>query len=241
MFKVGSILDSNNSGKFEILEVISSGKVKIRFVDTGYERFAQKHHILKGSVRDYNRTSYLGVGIADKGVDTKSKVFIVWTSMLTRCYSDRFLKTNPSYKGCTVSEHFKKFENFKKWYEFQLLSKDGWCLDKDILIKGNKVYSENTCVFVPMEINNLILNSRATRGEFPVGVHYEKSRGKFQAYIRKNGKRVHLGRYNTVEEAFYTYKRVKEAYIKDVANKWKDQIDQRVYEALMDYQVEITD
>ena len=45
----------------------------------------------------------------------------------------------------------------------------------------------------------------------------------------------------TPEEAFLAYKKDKEAYIKDVANKWKDKIDPRAYEALMNYEVEITD
>ena len=171
----------------------------------------------------------------------------VWYSMLQRCHNSKIHKQKPTYSGCAISENFKSLTYFLDWAKKQVghNSRDGegrkFNLDKDILIKGNKVYSENTCVFVPMEINNLILNSRATRGEFPVGVHYEKSRNKFQAYIRKNGKREYLGRYNTVEEAFLAYKEAKEAYIKEVANKWKDKIDPRVYEALMRYEVEITD
>ena len=173
--------------------------------------------------------------------------YTVWYSMSQRCHNSKIHKQKPTYSGCAISDNFKSLPYFLDWAKQQVghNSRDGegrkFNLDKDILIKGNKVYSENTCVFVPMEINNLILNSRVTRGEFPVGVHYEKSCNKFQAYIRKNGKRVHLGRYNTVEEAFYTYKRVKEAYIKDVANKWKEQIDIRVYNVLMNWTIEITD
>ena len=85
------------------------------------------------------------------------------------------------------------------------------------------------------------MNNRATRGKFPVGVYYDASRSKFQAYIRVYGKRKHLGRFDTPEEAFLAYKQAKEAYIKEVANKWKDQIDIRVYEALMKYEVDIND
>ena len=54
-------------------------------------------------------------------------------------------------------------------------------------------------------------------------------------------KKKTLGYYITAEEAFYAYKQAKEAHIKEVANKWKDQIDIRVYEALMKYEVEIMD
>ena len=97
---------------------------------------------------------------------------------------------------------------------FNSLDEEGRCfhLDKDILVKGNKLYSEDTCSFVPAEINTLFCKANKTRG-----------------------------RYNTIEEAFLAYKQAKEAYIKELANKWKDVIDPRVYEALMDYQVEITD
>lgn len=167
--------------------------------------------------------------------------------MLQRCNNSKIHKQKPTYSWCAISDNFKSLTYFLDWAKQQVghNSRDGggrkFNLDKDILIKGNKVYSENTCVFVPMEINNLILNSRATRGEFPVGVHYEKSRNKFQAYIRKNGKREYLGRYNTVEEAFYTYKTAKESYIKELADKWKEQIDIRVYNALMIWTIEITD
>ncbi len=241
MISVGRVLDSNNSGKFEIIEIVDSGKIKIKFLGTGFERFAQKCHILTGSVRDYSRKSYLGVGVADKGADVKSNVFVAWTSMLSRCYSDRSLKANPSYEGCTVSDYFKKFENFKEWYETQTSLFGCGALDKDLLIKGNKIYAEDTCVVIPMEINNLILNSKSTRGYFPVGVHYSERLGKFKASVRKHGKTQHLGYFKTSEEAFYVYKQEKETYIKDIAEKWKERIDPRVYEALLNYKVEITD
>ena len=173
--------------------------------------------------------------------------YTVWYSMLQRCHNSKIHKQKPTYSGCDISDNFESLTYFLDWAKRQVghNSRDGegrkFHLDKDILIKGNKVYSEDTCCFIPLEINVLFGSSRATRGANPVGVYYEKSRNKFQAYIRKNGKRVHLGRYNTVEEAFYAYKKAKEAHIKDVANKWKEQIDIRVYNALMIWTIEITD
>ena len=59
--------------------------------------------------------------------------------------------------------------------------------------------------------------------------------------MRIKGKQRVLGYYDSSEEAFYAYKAAKEAYIKEVFNEWKYQIEPRVYEALMKYQVEITD
>ena len=95
------------------------------------------------------------------------------------------------------------------------------------------------CCFVPAEINTLILKSEAIRGEYPIGVHKRGSR--FCGRCKVNNKDRFLGYTDTSEEAFYKYKKFKEQHIKDIANKWKDQIDPRVYEALMKYTVEITD
>ena len=111
-----------------------------------------------------------------------------------------------------------------------------FALDKDILIKENKVYSEDTCCFVPQEINALFVKRDKLRGEYPIGVSFHKSRGMLRATLNNK----HLGYFNTVEQAFQVYKQAKEDYIKEVANKWKDQIDPRVYDALVSYQVEIT-
>ena len=173
--------------------------------------------------------------------------YTVWYSMLQRCHNSKIHKQKPTYSGCAISDNFKSLTYFLDWAKQQVghNSRDGegrkFNLDKDILIKGNKVYSEDTCCFVPMEINVLFGSSRATRGANPIGVYYDKVRENYQAYVRVNGKKCALGRYTTSEEAFYAYKKAKEAHIKDVANKWKEQIDIRVYNALMNWTIEITD
>ena len=117
----------------------------------------------------------------------------------------------------------------------------GWQLDKDILVKGNKLYSKDTCCFVPSEVNNLLIKRDNFRGEYPVGVHFDKYAGKFKAQLAINGKVKFLGRFNTPEEAFQAYKLAKEVQIKVVANKWKHLLDERVFQALMAYEVAIDD
>ena len=119
----------------------------------------------------------------------------------------------------------------------------GWHLDKDVLIKGNKTYSPDTCCFVPIEINLLLNKNKTIRGDYPIGVSFDKSYNKFIAKLKKSKveKQKFLGRFNILEEAFQAYKTAKEGHIKEVADKWKDQIDSRVYEAMYNYQVEITD
>ena len=146
-----------------------------------------------------------GVGY-NSGVypSVKVKEHALWRSMLARCYTERNLKKKPNYIGCTVSDNFKMYEFFYEWCNeqigFNAIDENGrkFALDKDLLIKGNKIYSEDTCVFIPMEINNVIVKSDSLRGEYPIGVAYEKERVKFQARLWINNKPKFLGRFETV-------------------------------------------
>ena len=189
-----------------------------------------------------------GVGYNDGTYPAvKTKEHALWRSMLSRCYTERNLLLKPAYRGCSVSDNFKDYTYFYEWCNkqkgFKTYDENGrmFALDKDLLHKGNKVYSEGTCVFIPMEVNNLIVKSDSLRGEYPIGVVYDKERNKYQAKMWVDNKPRFLGRYDTIEAAFSKYKESKEQHIKVVAEKWKGLIDYRAYEALMKYQVEITD
>ena len=175
------------------------------------------------------------------GVQTKE--YKLWQNMLRRCYSDNSKKKRPTYEGCEVSDNFKYYEYFYEWRHSQIgFGNEGWHLDKDLLVKGNKVYSEKTCVFLPREINQLLTRREALRGKHLIGVCWSKTANAFVAQARKNkGKRGHLGYFNTELEAFNAYKEAKESFVKEQANKWKGKIDDRAYNALMNYTVEITD
>ena len=175
------------------------------------------------------------------GVITKE--YELWKSMLKRCYSDAYQKKRPTYKGCKVSNNFLRYEYFYEWCHIQVgFNNKDWQLDKDLLVKGNKVYNESTCVFLPKEINSVLTKSTATRGEYLIGVCWSKTHKAFKAQVSKSKcKKEHLGSFKTEIEAFNAYKKAKESFIKELANKWKDKIDERAYNALMNYQVEITD
>ena len=89
-------------------------------------------------------------------------------------------------------------------------------MDKDLLVKGNKVYSESTCVFIPQEINLVLIKGTAMRGKHLIGVYWSKTNKAFVAQISKNkGKQEHLGYFNTEVEAFKAYKTVKESLLKN--------------------------
>ena len=172
----------------------------------------------------------------------KCKSFSHWKDMITRTTSEDFKNRSLTYKDCTVSENFKDFNYFHDWCLQQTgYNKNRYELDKDILRKGNKEYSENHCCFVPKEINMQFTKSDTIRGDYPIGVTKVKSTGRYITQV----KRERLGRYsslsNSVEEAFLKYKKVKEDYIKYLADIYKDGLDEKVYNALYAYEVEITD
>ena len=237
----GLIFTTNNSGNCVVVNYTNYDDVTVKFVETGYETKTRMGNLKLGKVKDYLHPSIYGKGILGEGFkqsESQSYCFQLWKNMLKRCYSEVSFKKSPSYEQCLTSETFNHYQQFKTWCNSQLgFGNMGWELDKDILVRGNKVYSEDTCCFVPKEINLLLVKHDKGRGDYLLGVDYHKNRRQFRARCSDK----HLGWFNTEIEAFNAYKEAKEAYIKDVANKWKDKIDPRVYEALMKYEVEITD
>ena len=245
---VGKICKSKSAGDFKILKYNNARDVEIQFVNTGFETSATLGNIRNGEVKDLYSPSVYGVGIlgtkysiSEYGRDTKE--YMLWNNMLMRCYSDTYQKKQPTYKDCEVSENFKSYEYFYEWCNKQIgFGNEGWQLDKDLLIKGNKVYSESTCVFLPSEINALLTKRTTSRGKHLIGVYYHKRDKAFIAQVSKNkGKREYLGSFKTEIEAFNAYKTAKESFVKEQAEKWKGNIDDRAYKALMNYEVNIND
>lgn len=201
----------------------------------------------KGVGRSDMRRAIYGVGICD----VESSVFLedgsimpsynIWHDMLKRCYSEMLHKKEPAYIGCSVCDEWKRFSIFKDWFEENYV--EGYALDKDILIKGNKIYSPTTCCFIPRELNSLLTNRRNHRGECPIGVTKASKSNNYEAALFINGERVYLGTFKSKEEAFEAYKVAKEAHIKEVAQKYyyDGKISERVRDALIKYKVEITD
>ena len=245
---VGKVCKSKSSGDFKIVKYNNNRNVEIQFLNTGYETTVQLGSIKNGEVRDFYSPSVYGVGILGTKYSSKvngvqTKEYTLWRDMLKRCYSDVYKKKHPTYVDCKCSENFKSYEYFYEWCRKQVgFANEGWQLDKDLLGKGNKVYNENTCVFIPKEINQVLVKRENMRGKYPIGVYWSHKNKAFMVRVNMNkGKYEYLGCFNTEIEAFNAYKKAKECFIKEQANKFKSQIDPRAYEALMNYKVEIDD
>jgi len=156
-----------------------------------------------------------------------------WKNMLERCYSSNLKKNRPTYKGCTVCKEWLTFSNFEKW----MLAQDwqGMALDKDIIKQGNKLYCTEYCMFVSPVLNNLLIGSDAARGDYPMGVCWDKQRKKYLACIRIKGKNKYLGRFKTVQEAKAVYDNAKYSEIRRQAIM---QDDLEIKAGLMNWVVE---
>ena len=235
-----------------IVEYVNARDITVQFKRTGEMVKTDYGTFVKGNVKSHFTPSVFGIGTTgleptrdEDGERLDS--YVCWQNMLKRCYSAKFQEKHQTYIGCSVCDEWLYYPNFKKFYNenYYKINNKASHLDKDILVKGNKVYSPTTCVFVPNFINSLFTKGQKIRGELPIGVSYHKASKKYQANLSvfKNGKAVkkHLGLFDTPEEAFEVYKQAKEDYIKEIADEYKDKIPAELYKAMYDYRVDIND
>ena len=186
-----------------------------------------------------------GVGYNDRKYPTRiggigTEQYAVWRMLLTRCFNHKYKEKYQSYGDCTISSNFLNYSFFYEWYNENIIQCESKPqLDKDLLLKGNKAYSEDLCLLIPTEINNTLIRREADRGEYPIGV--TKTKYGFVSQVRVNNKNRYLGTFSNPYDAFICYKHEKEKIIKYLADKYRNIIDERAYNALMNYNVEITD
>ena len=157
------------------------------------------------------------------------KYYAAWRDMLTRCYSKKLLESYPTYIGTSVCSEWLSATAFKKWMDQQDWS--GKCLDKDIIVPGNKLYSPDTCAFVLPTTNSFVTARDACRGDYPIGVNLYKRTGKYRAQCGNlsTGKNEHLGLFSTPEDAHEAWRKRKHEIAQLVA---ATESDMRVVEAL---------
>lgn len=156
-------------------------------------------------------------------------VYRVWADMLARCYSRKSKSRHPTYENCTVDDKWHLFSEFKSWMLAQ--EWEGMAIDKDILSSGIKIYGPENCVFVSKKLNNFTTDRLNDRGEWPVGVNWNKASNKFESRCCNpfTSKRDHLGFFDTPQEAHEAWRKKKH----DHACRYADmQKDQRVAQAL---------
>ena len=235
------IVEYNNSSDITV-EFQDEYKVKIK--NREYKEF------LKGGIKNpYDKevcnVGYIGIGKYKSRIDgKKTNAYKEWVHLLRRCYDPYCLNKRQTYIDVFVCDEWLCFQNFAEWFYNNYYEIEGqrMHLDKDILIKGNKIYSPETCIFVPQRINTLFNRQGNHRGSYPIGVYFHKNCLYVQCNIYRKGQK-YLGDFplNRPFQAFTVYKNFKENYIKQVADEYKDLIPKELYEALYKYEVEIND
>lgn len=162
-----------------------------------------------------------------------TEAYRTWISMLQRCYDLKLHSRNPSYKDCTVIESWHNFQNFASWFYENYIQ--GYQLDKDLLKEGNKIYSSETCRFVPKEINLLLIKPINRKSKYHTGV--SNFRDKFIVHIRKNNKQYHIGSYNSLDDAIFAYNIEKEKHVHSIVEKYKSTLKKDLYDKLINYKI----
>jgi hypothetical protein len=233
----------------EVIEYKNYNNILVQF-EQGEIIRAEWSQFKKGTLRSPYEKTIFGIGYLGEG-KYKSKVkeehspqYKTWYQMFVRCYDKKYQEKYPTYIGCIVAEEWHNYQTFATWYDENIYHIEGERLelDKDILMKGNKIYSPETCVFVPRSINSLFTKRNSLRGTLPIGVHWcERDKSYVAQCMDGKGNKKGLGHHNAPLEAFNAYKSFKEQLIKQIAEENKNRIPNNLYEALMKYQVEITD
>lgn len=224
--RIGEKYTTNEGYKIEIIEYFNNVTCTILFEDGTILYNKQYVDIIKGSIKNPFHKSVTNVGYFGEGKyksTSHSTFWKIWSNMLKKCYNIRVQENQPTYKNVTVCEEWHNFQNFAEWSEKNYVC--GFVLDKDIICKECKIYSPETCCFVPQEINSLFVNG--SNKKYPTGVF--KRGNKFVAQISIKNTIKNLGSFSIMEKAIETFKTAKQQHIRKTANEWKNKLDINVF------------
>ena len=232
----------NNAGlEMKIIKYNNAKDIDIQFVESGYISYNNRYgNFIRGTVKDHRHPNHFGLGYTD-GEDTGRVIngkweddyeYAIWSGLFVRCYSEKKLKKHSAYRNVEVAEEWYNYKNFKKWHKENYYEVEGekMHLEKDILANENKIYSPDTCIYVPERINYLFIKVK-NKNNLPTGVSLYGENGKYKSTYRKKI----LGIFDSVEEASRACKQAKEQYIKQVADEYKDKIPKKLYDAMYNW------
>ena len=232
--RIGERIINTQGQIMEIIKYESARCLDVKFEDGTIVKNKAYGEFRKGGISNPNYKSMYGIGyigIGEYSSTKHKKHYETWKNMFTRCYSEKYHETRPTYKECTVCPEWHCFQNFARWYDenFYNVNNERMSLDKDILVKGNKVYSPETCIFLPSVINSSFEIKKKNKDNLPTGIRRKKWGYELQC------NNTYIGIYKTLEEAINEYFRFKEKSILDTANKYKDYLPEKVYQAIISW------
>ena len=256
-YRLGEEKYNKQGSLMKIVKYVNANEIYVQFnnnpnniIKTEYQRYK------RGNINDPFVPTVYGVGITGNTApcmdgNIKRKEYRVWQKIIERCYAYKDHYKNAAYTECIMSDEFLYYPNFFEWITHEE-NYDVWknntnfAIDKDILCKGNKIYDAKYCCLVPTSINSLIISHKTTRGKYLIGVTtdpHDTNKYLSQCWNGLLQKNVCLGSYADEHDAFMAYKEYKENLIKETAEKVYQEglISKKCYEALINYEIEITD
>ena len=243
--EIGDVFPTNGGGSVTVIEYKGSKNILVKHNDKHeHQAVVNSNNLRRGEVKNPYLPVILNIGFMGVGKFKSKKngkvsiEYAVWVKIIDRCYNPEFHVKFPTYADCKLCDEWRNFQVFAEWYTSNKFYGLGYQIDKDILSNGKgKEYSPENCTLVPLEINSLILDRAAKRGEYPIGVNYDKSRGNFFSSMNIRGKTKNLGRFHCPALAHKAYLLAKESHVKDMAEEYRGRVDDRVYDALMLWKV----
>ena len=230
--RIGETVTTNEGYIAECVDGgVKKGHVLVKIRD--YLCEVQYFNFTRGTIKYPYHPSVFGKGMYGVGIykgKTHKKMYATWQSMLRRSYSHIYHKRQPTYKDVSVCEEWLDFQTFGKWFEENYV--EGYALDKDLLVKGNKVYAPITCVFIPQRLNNFLTNIQSTSIKGFIGAKFHKRNKKWNSSINVNNKTRHLGTFDTKEEASKAYKVARAEQAELLKLKYKDVLPQDILDKI---------
>lgn len=172
---------------------------------------------------------------------SNKKAYTIWHGIYNRCYC-----YDSAYEESFMCELWKNDKDaFAEWWssEYYEVPGESMTVDKDLLFPGNKEYCPEKCCILPQTLNTMLSNCKKhrlpkwkkSRMNLPLGVRYDSSKNMYYGEIKPFGydEIVRLRDWNTPEEAFAEYKKHKQADILIMADKYKNYIPKKIYDALL--------
>lgn len=237
--RIGESFTNKFGSVAKITEYIDANHVTIEFQDENKANITTCYgNLQKGDFKNPYEKIVFGIGCIGNTQSRiqngeKKKSYTIWYAMMQRCYKECFEKKT-TYIDCIVCDEWLCYENFEKWFDknYYEIPDEIMDLDKDILSKENKMYSPDTCIFVPQQINKYFVKRAPSKNGYPLGVYKNKS-GTYGARATYTNKRI--GTFATAEEASNAYRQIKTESLHKTTNKYKKYLPKSIYDILISY------
>lgn len=244
---IGKIFESNSCGDFKILgayEVAKNGSKNyvVEFIDTKYQTVATYLQIRNLRIKDNYYPSVYNIGyIGDyEGKVSKDKYYTMWHSMIQRCYGSK--DKSKTYNDVEISKEWHNFTNFTNDIK-QLIGYDNIAeypnikfeLDKDILSdKNNKIYSKETCCFIPKKLNMFFVGKKSRLEKKYKGVYYSYKSKTFGGQANFEGTYYRKDGFHKPSDAYVWYYNVKKASLQKYFKEQFSFVDAKVKNAMIE-------